>query len=169
MGFAADFTLPEWHVLGIESDVDQVETIRSLRPFSRLVVELEVDRKAGFYLWKVLLPLFVIVALSWSVFWMGGERFAARSRITATGVLTIVAYQFAIGNTLPRVPYLTLMDELMIASFLLIAITVIENLLVAHYQESDPARALRVDRTARWLFPALYAAVVALVVLPFQT
>jgi hypothetical protein len=45
---------------------------------------------------------------------------------------------------------------------------VIENLLVAHYQESDPARALRVDRTARWLFPTLYTVVAVLVVLPFR-
>ena len=69
-------------------------------------------RKPGFYLWKVLLPLIVIVALSWSVFWVPDERFAQRSRITATGVLTVVAYQFGFGADRPRIGYLTLMLRL---------------------------------------------------------
>ena len=34
MGFAADFTLPEWHLLEMGSHVDEVETIRSLRAWS---------------------------------------------------------------------------------------------------------------------------------------
>jgi hypothetical protein len=168
VGFRETIDIPEWRITGIGSQVAPVAQVRDERPFSRFSVHLQIERESGFYIYKVALPLSLIVMLSWAVFWMKDEPFAGRTRVSLTGVLTIVAYQFAIGNTLPRVPYLTLMDKLMIASFLLIAITVVENLLVAHYQESDPARALRVDRTARWLFPALYAAVVALVVLPFR-
>jgi hypothetical protein len=169
VGFRDTIDIPEWRITGIGSHVAPAAQVRDERPFSRFSVHLQISRESGFYIYKVALPLSLIVMLSWAVFWMKDEPFAGRTRVSLTGVLTIVAYQFAIGNTLPRVPYLTLMDKLMIASFLLIAITVIENLLVAHYQESDPARALRVDRTARWLFPALYAAVVALVVLPFRS
>jgi hypothetical protein len=169
IGFRDSIDIPEWRVTGIGSQVENAAQTRDARPFSRLSIHLQIARESGFYIYKVALPLALIVILSWAVFWMKDEPFAGRTRVSLTGVLTIVAYQFAIGNTLPRVPYLTLMDKLMIASFLMIAVTVIENLLVAHYQESDPARALRVDRTARWLFPALYAAIVALVVLPFRS
>ena len=169
VGFRETIAIPEWRITGIDSHVATVTQARTERPFSRFSVHLQIARESGFYVYKVALPLALIVVLSWAVFWMKDEPFAGRTRVSLTGVLTIVAYQFAIGNTLPRVPYLTLMDELMIASFLLIAITVLENLLVAHYQETNPARALRVDRTARWLFPALYAAVVVLVVLPFRS
>jgi hypothetical protein len=168
VGFRESIDIPEWRITGIGSHVATAAQVRNERPFSRLSIHLQIARESGFYIYKVALPLSLIVMLSWAVFWMKDEPFAGRTRVSLTGVLTIVAYQFAIGNTLPRVPYLTLMDELMIASFMMIAVTVIENLLVAHYQESDPARALRVDRTARWLFPALYAVVVALVVLPVR-
>jgi len=166
IGFDEAITIPEWRITGIESRVETATQIHDERPFTRFLVELHVARESGFYVYKVALPLCLIVALSWAVFWMKDEPFAGRTRVSLTGVLTIVAYQFAIGNTLPRVPYLTLMDELMIAAFTLIAVTVLENLLVAHYRESNPARALRIDRTSRWLFPTVFAGIVALVALP---
>jgi hypothetical protein len=52
----------------------------------------------------------------------------------------------------------------MIVSFMLISITVLQSILVAHYEERDPARARRIDRISRWVFPLLYAALLAAVV-----
>jgi hypothetical protein len=166
VGFSDAIAIAEWRITGIESRVETASDVRNDRPFSRFTVDLHVARESGFYLYKVAMPLCLIVALTWAVFWMKDEPFAGRTRVSLTGVLTIVAYQFAIGNTLPRVPYLTLMDKLMIASFTLIAVTVVENLLVAHYQENNPAIALRIDRTSRWLFPVVFATLIALVALP---
>ena len=145
--------------------VSETAVMRSNTPVSRYTLEIEIARKSGFYLWKVFLPLVVIVALSWSVFWMTGERFSARSRISATGVLTIVAYQFVFAENLPRVGYLTLLDQVMIGSFGLLAVTVLESLLVDRANRDDPAKAIRIDHTSRWLFPAVYAAMLAAIAL----
>jgi len=161
-GFSDDFVMPEWRILGVESHVEEVSVMRSDVPFERNVVEIEIERESGFYLWKGLLPLFIIVVLSWSVFWMGDERFAGRSRISATGVLTIVAYQFVLAEGLPRVTYLTLLDKIMIVSFGLLAVTVLESLLVSRHPEGSEA-ALRIDSAARWIFPLAYGLMVAFV------
>jgi hypothetical protein len=161
-GFAEGLEIPEWRVLDVGSRVEEVPVIRSGVPFSRYTLLIEVERQAGFYLWKVILPLLIIVALSWSVFWMSDERFAGRSRISATGVLTIVAYQFVIAEDLPRVAYLTLLDKMMIISFGVLAITVLESLLVSRHQDTDPERTHRIDARAKWLFPLTYAAMLAL-------
>ncbi len=120
-------------------------------------MRIGIARKPGFYLWKVFLPLVIIVALSWSIFWMPEERFAGRSRITATGVLTLVAYQFAFGADQPRIGYLTLLDKTMILSFGLLASSMLESLIVSRLQDSNPDRALGVDRLSRMIFPAVYA------------
>jgi uncharacterized membrane protein len=125
--------------------------------FDRFVFEIEVARESRFYLWKVMLPLFIIVAISWSVFWMTDEPLAGRSRITATGVLTIVAYQFVVAEDLPRIAYLTLLDKVMIVSLILLAVTVVQSMIVARYQGDDPVRAARIDRASRWSFPLVYA------------
>ena len=164
-GFAEDFDIPEWTITGVRADVSTVGVIRSTEPFSRLTLTIDVERKSGFYLWKVLLPLFIIVALSWSIFWMVDERFGIRVRSSATGILTVVAYQFVAGQNLPRVGYLTLIDKIMVISFLLLAITVLESYVVSRYGEDERDQAHRVDRAARWVFPLTYASLIGLVFL----
>ena len=164
-GFSDGISMPEWNIEAVSGHVSEVAVVRSDTPFSRYLLEIEISRRPGFYLWKVFLPLIVIVALSWSVFWMTDERFSARSRISATGVLTVVAYQFIFAESLPRVGYLTLLDQVMIGSFGLLAVTVLESLLVDRANRHDLAKAIRIDHTSRWLFPAVYAVMLATIVL----
>jgi hypothetical protein len=162
--FAHDFSMPEWRIERVDTRIESARALRSAKPFSRLVLEIDVARKSGFYLWKILLPLVVIVALSWSIFWMSGEAAVNRVRLSATGVLTIVAYQFVVGAGLPRIAYLTLLDKVMILSFVLLAVTVVPSLLVSHYWDDDKPRARRIDRFSRVLFPGTYLVLLLLVV-----
>jgi hypothetical protein len=164
-GFAQDFSIPEWRIEGVGTRVESSNALRSSEPLSRLVLEIDVARRWGFYLWKILLPLVIIVALSWSIFWMTDESVAGRTRITATGVLTIVAYQFVVGEALPRIAYLTLLDKVMVVSFVLLAFTVVQSLIVSRYQGIDMPRAKRVDRISRLLFPGTYLLLLLLVVM----
>ncbi len=157
-GFAPGLELAEWDLVRASSRVESAAAMRSDRPFSRLVIEMELARKRGFYLWKVFLPLIIIVALSWSVFWMSDESFASRSRVSATGVLTIVAYQFVFAAGLPRIGYLTMLDRVMIVSFGLLAVTVLQSLLVAYVFPSNEQRARNIDRASRLAFPLTYGA-----------
>jgi len=164
-GFNEEISMPEWKIERVTGRVDDISVLRSDALFSRYTLEIGIARKSGFYLWKVFLPLAVIVAISWSIFWMTDERFSGRSRISSTGVLTVVAYQFVFAESLPRVNYLTLLDQVMIGSFGLLAVTVLESLLVDRANRTDPAKALRIDRSSRWLFPAVYAAMLAAIAL----
>jgi hypothetical protein len=162
-GFADNFQMPEWRITGVHADTTTIEVARAEDLFSRFTLAIDIERKSGFYIWKVLLPLLIIVALSWSVFWMRDEKFAVRVRTSATGILTIVAYQFMAAKDLPRVAYLTLIDKIMVASFVLLAITVIESLFVSRL--ADQEFAARVDRTARWVFPLAYGLIILLVLI----
>jgi hypothetical protein len=161
--FGHDFSIPEWRIERVGTRLESSRALRGDKPFSRLVLEIDIARKWRFYLWKILLPLVIIVSLSWSIFWMSEERVAGRSRITATGVLTIVAYQFVVAEDLPRIAYLTLLDKVMILSFVLLAVTVVQSLIVARYQDHDMPRAVRIDRISRLLFPGTYLVLLALV------
>ena len=160
--FKRDFSIPEWRIERVGERVESAIALRSHEPFSRIVLEIDIARKSGFYLWKILLPLVVIVALSWSIFWMSDERAAVRSRITSTGVLTIVAYQFVIAEDLPRVAYLTLLDKIMILSFMLLAVAVLQSIIQSMYQSEDMPRAVRIDRVSRVVFPAAYLVLIVL-------
>jgi hypothetical protein len=146
----------EWQLDGIRAHVEDAVNPRNRIPFSRAVVSIDITREWGFYLFKLWIPLSLIVALSWSVFWMPTESLANRIRFASTAFLTIVAYQFAVAGNLPKVAYLTLMDQLMIGSFVLIALSALASMMYVQIREVDPDRAVRFDARCRWLFPLAY-------------
>ena len=147
--------MAEWEAEAIRTRVTEVLGDRAV-PFSRLTVEIDVARKSSFYLWKVMLPILTIVAISWVVFWMTGEMLGRRASVSATAILTVIAYQFVTTSTLPKVSYLTVADKVMLLSIVMIAATMLESLVVDGWTHSNPERKLRVDRTCRVVFPAVY-------------
>jgi hypothetical protein len=161
VSYGSDLFLPEWQIVEIDAHVEPVANLRDRVPFSRAVISLHLAREWEFYVYKLWIPLLLIVSLSWSPFWMRDETLANRIRISATAFLTIVAYQFANSGNLPKIAYLTLMDRLMIASFVLIALSALQSMLVAEFQEKNPGRAVALDRISRWLFPLTYVSYIA--------
>jgi hypothetical protein len=55
------------------------------------------------------------------------------------------------------------MDKLMVASFVLIALSALENMVAVLVSERNPEVGRRFDLNSRWLFPVLYMTVVAAV------
>jgi hypothetical protein len=148
-GFHDEIFLPEWHIDRTDTRIEQTIEVRNRVPFSQAVYVINVSREYGYYLFKLSVPLLLIVMLSWTVFWMA-DGLASRIRVSATAFLTIVAYQFAISNSLPKVAYLTTMDRLMITSFILVALSALENMFVCHVFRDNPGRAEMTDRISRW-------------------
>ena len=160
-GYQEDIYLPEWRIESTEILIEQPVDIRDQVAFSRAVFIINVAREYGYYIFKLSIPLLLIVALSWTVFWMHDESLASRMRVSATAFLTIVAYQFAISNSLPKVAYLTTMDRLMIASFILVALSALQNMMVRYVFRNNREVADTVDRLSRWLFPVAFGTVIA--------
>lgn len=160
-GFDPIFEMPEWTV----TDLTTVSEVRN-RPqerqdYDRLSFQVHLDRQSGYYLWKIMLPIMVIVMISWIVFWMSEEMLGRRAGISATGMLTVIAYQFVVGGFLPRLPYQTTLDWFMLVSLLVIAATMFVNLLGSR---SEPGRRTAIDRSCRVFFPVIYYSAVILVV-----
>jgi hypothetical protein len=163
-GFDPSFQLAEWTVKDVSTTVTEITRPRDPVPYSRLTCNITIDRKTGFYLWKIFLPLLVIVAISWVVFWMNREMLGRRAGVSVTGILTVIAYQFVVSEALPRVSYLTVLDKVLLLSTLTIAATLLESLIVEAVQ-SRGGDSTRVDRACRWAFPLVYFSILAFVVL----
>lgn len=107
------------------------------------------------------MPLALIVAVSWLVFWIDPLESGTQIGVSATAMLTLVSYRFVVGAIVPNVSYLTRMDELLLGPTLLVfgalARTVGTSIL-AHAQRIHTAR--WIDLWCRVAFPALFAAVV---------
>ena len=157
IGFSTDFEIAEWHIENVESKIESVKDIQDRATFSEFLMEIEVVRKYDYYLWKIIIPLILLVMISWSVFWMIGDKLVDRMSISMTGILTIVAYQFIISDILPRVSYFTFMDTFLSISFLIMLLSVFENIIVNNLDlVEESAQAKKVDMVCRIAFPVLY-------------
>ena len=132
--------------------------------------EISVARRYGFYLWKVFLPLLLMVVVSWSVFWFDPSEVSSQVTIAVTTILTIIAFALAISLTLPRVPYLTFADAFFLACYIFAFLAMLEVTAVhIAYRNQRRDLARTIPRTARWLVPAAFVVSNSILVLHFLT
>lgn len=160
-GFDEHFYMPEWRVVGLTTVHGQVVRPQEGKTYDRLDFLLTIERKIGYYLWKIMLPMVLIVMLSWVVFWMSSDFLGRRAGISSTAMLTIIAYQFIVAGYLPRFPYLTVLDRFTLISLVAVAATMLVNLVGTGMSEE---RRLKVDRTCRLVFPTVYLLAVLMAV-----
>ena len=163
-GFAPEFSLAEWDIEALDSNVADVLRVRDATPFSNINYEVRIQRQSGYYIWKIFLTVFIIVSLTWVVFWMSDERLGRRAGVSSSGILTVIAYQFVTTSTLPRVSYLTVADLVMTVSIITIAATMVVSVLVDRIGYKNNAAQLRVDKACRWIFPLAYLGMLAIVI-----
>lgn len=144
----------EWSIDSIETSVDRGGDFE----FSTTTLSMAISRLPQFYISNVILPLFLIVSISWAVFWMdfGNMHLADRLSVSFTSVLTVVAFDFVTADNLPRLPYQTVLDVVITFSYVILTLSVLENVLAYLYFKKNENEIQRLDRIARWLFPVVY-------------
>jgi len=147
---------PEWRLLDVGVVEDPVPATGDAP--ATLVVTMDIERRPLFMVRLVMLPLGLIVALSWVVFWMDRSSLGDRMAVSFVGILTAVAYQSMISTIMPHIAYVTFMNAFVVMCLFLMSATVLVNLLVAHFDKRGASRfGDRVDWHCRWLFPGLFA------------
>ena len=135
---------------------------------SEFVVEVTVKRRPAHILVSMLLPMALLVSLTWCVFWMDDESLANRVNITFIGILSVVAYYFVILGNVPEVSYLTLIDAFILATFAILAAGVVLVVVVENVDAHNKAEIVRkVDRVCRWAFPLAYVSTIVLLSIIF--
>jgi hypothetical protein len=126
------------------------------RYLERLDIVLDATRLTGYYTWQQLLPLLLVVMMTWLVFWIPLEFVPSRVGLAATSMLTLIAYRFAMSSILPPIAYLTRLDIFMIGASVLVFAGLATTVAVSYIaNEHSEALANRVNRSARWLSPLL--------------
>jgi len=107
-------------------------------------------------------PLSLIVMMSWAVFWINPKHLAPQIGIATSAVFTLIAFQFSLGYTLPRISYLTQADVFVMGSMTLVFLAFGEAVLTGRLADKERLTlAQRIDRQARWLFPLAFVAVIS--------
>jgi hypothetical protein len=156
-GISPSITLPDWTV----EKWDAKARVYALTPgmqYSGYAFEFTASRNVAYYIWKVILPLVLIVMMSWVVFWIDPATSNSQISVAVTSMLTLIAYRFAVDSQLPRLPYMTRLDLFFLVSTLLVFFSLIEVLITTILENKQQTeRAKKIDRYCRVIFPVLFA------------
>jgi gamma-aminobutyric acid receptor subunit beta len=120
---------------------------------------IPVERIWSFYVWKVILPISLIVAMSWCVFWIDPTHFGTQIGLSATSMLTLVAFIFATTNILPKLGYFTTLDRFIVGSTVIVFMALMQSVGTTYLVSKERSRAAGyLDAASRIVFPLAYLA-----------
>ena len=64
------------------------------------------------------MPIILILAVCWSAVWIDPKEIESRLTITIVCLLSLIAYNFVIDSELPKLEYLTIMDYIILISYI---------------------------------------------------
>ena len=79
---------------------------------------MEIERQSFYYIFKIILPIMLILFVCWSSVWIDKREIESKLTITIVCLLSLIAYNFVIDNELPKLSYLTVMDWIILASYI---------------------------------------------------
>ncbi len=125
---------------------------------TRLDHIIALERRAAYYVWKFVIPLGFIALMAASVFWLDPEGWHPQLGIASASVFTLMAYLLGVREGLPRVAYLTRMDQLVLCTTVLVFLALGEVIVTSRLAQRDRLQlARRIDRHARWVYLSLFA------------
>lgn len=156
-GMADKLSLPDWDITEWNVHANSEAFDEGLTSMVGVNFEFHAKRRLGYYMIKVLLPLLMIVMMSWIVFWIHPSESGSQISVSITSMLTLIAYRFALGASLPVVSYLTKMDWFILVSTILVFVALLEAVLTSRLVKmGKEATALKIDQRCRVTFPILF-------------
>lgn len=123
-------------------------------------LEIQYQRKYDYYLFKVFLPMLMILMISYLLLWIHQQAAITRLSVIVTSLLTLVAFEWTFNDTIPRVSYITFIQAMIV--FALIMISSIGLLVVIGENLSEQGKH-RLMFYARMVYPLILVGGILLV------
>jgi len=156
-GISTQISIPDWSVTGWGFVSSSLPLEDEGFEVQAMIFSLDVKRDTSYFKYKVILPLVLIVMMSWMVFWIDPSLVASQISVSVTAMLTMIAYRFALAGLVPKLPFLTTLDLFTLVSTIAVFMSMIQVLLTAHLATTNQLKTARkIDRHARWVMPLFY-------------
>ena len=119
-------------------------------------IEIEIKRSTFYFIFKLFSPIILILLVCWSVFFTMSKELESRLTVTITCFLALVAYTFIIDDELPKLEYLTLMDRVILCSYIFAAIPTLISILSSRFYYYSESLAKKIDVYSLVAGPVLY-------------
>lgn len=153
-------SIADWKLTGWSAAAGSMTVANSDRAVPSFGLEMSVKREHRYHLVNVILPLAMIIGMSWVVFWINPKNANPRISVSVTAMLTLIAYRFAVGASLPKIAYLTRMDWFILGSSVLIFGSLMQVVVTSYLTDNGRTEtAVRINRAARLVAPLAFVAV----------
>ena len=160
--------LAQWRIQDLRYSAETLTGDGIVPPIHEALFQVFIERRSGFYIWKIFLPLLMMTMVSAMIFWVNAKEIGWLLNVPMTMLLSMVAFEFVVLRDLPRVGYVTFLDAVFLASFVWCFLAVVEVTAASVLQKSRwQVLAAKVHAAGRWIYPATYFGVVLLLAICF--
>ena len=146
--------IPEWKVTSVDYYVD--EYTENEYDYQGFIVEITAERISNYYIFKIILPILLILTITWSVFWIHPSQIEAKVNITIVALLALIAYNLIMDEEIPKLDYLTFMDAFIFLSYVFTGAATILCVYSYHRYKKYRRTVNLVDYYSKFVGPTLY-------------
>lgn len=161
---AKQISLPQWQPGKLSGVVAPAYREEFNETYSRATVILEVKRHTQFYIWQMMVPLAIVLAMAFAVFFLPPKDLSDRMSVIIASLLTVVALSYTLHSGLPKISYLTVIDWFFVLAYVFLGLAMAGMVWISNLYDRDEAKAIRCDRWLRWAYPAAYVLASGLVI-----
>ncbi len=164
--------LKEWTISKVEV-INELDLSEGASPYDsekivtytddKIVLKLIVDRNTNYFIFKIIIPVFLILAIAWSVMWIPPNQVESRLTTSIVSLLALIAYNFVFNEDLPKLSYLTSLDRYILLSYLFCAIPTFLTIYFSRLTKKDYYIALSVNKKSRLLGIIIYGITTAFI------
>ena len=155
-----------WDIIGYELNPFQYQNPFNMEnDFSDgLRLDFIIERKHGYYVFKVIVPLILILLICWGSVWIDPKEIESRLTITIVCLLSLIAYNFVIDSEMPKLEYLTVMDWIILISYIYATIPNFLSIVSFRLQKTNLAVCERIETYSRRYGILSYIIIIFLIV-----
>ena len=147
--------LQEWKVKNIQV-YSEYEISQKNFFFDTLNVVIEVKRNSLYYIYKIILPVLLILSVAWCVLWIPTDEIESRLTTSIVALLSLIAYNFVFQDVIPKLDILTSLDKFILLSYIFCAIPIFTTIFLSRFVERKRKLASIRNRRIRIFGGAIY-------------
>ena len=141
---------------------DQWTEINAVETNSQYSFAFTANRHLMYYVVRIFIPVLLIIIVSWFTFFL--KDYSKRVDVASANLLIFVAFNFTISDALPHLGYATVLDLVLVTTFVITGVVVIFNVWLKRLEVTKKESiAQTIDNYSIWLYPLIYFAAFAVV------
>jgi hypothetical protein len=138
----------------IENFVTEVssEQASTNSTISRFTFRFGGPRHMNYYIVQVFIPILLILGVLWVTFFL--RDYALRIEVASANLLVFIAFSFSLADNYPRLGYITLLDVVMLFTFIISALVIVYNVYLRRLEMAGEGElANNIDNVLDWIYP----------------